>query len=170
MTDSTRERIIAALREAECFPLFAREIADVLVPLFDAAPTDAVTLTDDERELIENAIMDDRDRKEGFIVTGPGGTDGNTPTIFEAVESILSARVRVLVERAQEAEAETKALRDGVARLKASVDVVAEHQMCEGELPNNQQYQELSAVWDDAYDLVYPPKSLLPATEGTDHE
>jgi hypothetical protein len=52
-----------------------------------------VTLTDDERSAIEDALLDDRDRSDGYRVLGPGGTDGNTPTVFEAVESIIAKRL-----------------------------------------------------------------------------
>jgi len=49
-------------------------------------------LTPDEINALDDAIMDDRDRAEGYAVLGPGGTNGNTPTRYEVVQSILADR------------------------------------------------------------------------------
>lgn len=66
-----------------------------------------VTLTEDEREALDIAVIDDRDRQEGYAVLGPGGTDGQTPTLHEAVERIVAARVEQA--RAEAAEQERDA-------------------------------------------------------------
>lgn len=52
-----------------------------------------VTLTDLERGALEDARMDDEDRRAGYYVLGPGGVDGNTPTLYETVEKIVERRL-----------------------------------------------------------------------------
>lgn len=55
--------------------------------------TDHTPLTDADYRALVDAVIDDRDRAEGYSVTGPGGTDGQTPTLIETVERIVAARV-----------------------------------------------------------------------------
>ncbi len=55
-------------------------------------------LSEGEREALGDAAIDDRDRRDGYSCEGPGGTDGQTPTIYEAVERIVAARERKAAE------------------------------------------------------------------------
>lgn len=57
-------------------------------------------LSEQEREALETALIDDRDRREGYSVLGPGGTDGNTPTVFEVVARIKADAARAALEEA----------------------------------------------------------------------
>jgi hypothetical protein len=77
-----------------------------------SAPED-VRLSEEERDQILDAILDDRSRAEGYSVLGPGGTDGQTPTVYEAVGRILAARLAAAEQKGREAGA-----RDALAEVQ----------------------------------------------------
>lgn len=60
-------------------------------------------LSDQDRDALIDAVLDDAARKDGFMVLGPGGTDGNTPTLTEAVEQIVARHVAAALTEAAKA-------------------------------------------------------------------
>jgi hypothetical protein len=111
------ERYPTPERRAEMEREAAAMVAKILPtpPEPQSAPED-VRLSEEERDQILDAILDDRSRAEGYSVLGPGGTDGQTPTVYEAVGRILAARLATAEQKWREAGA-----RDALAEVERRI-------------------------------------------------